>query len=87
VQRTGIYGGIRQVTWAADDGLIGHSSSPGYRWAWQAKAWSGGARAPMAVLYQSMVATASNPGIVIDGVHADEDDILAPDFGQWDLER
>jgi hypothetical protein len=87
VQRTGIYGGVRQVTWAADGGLIGHSSSPGHRWAWQTKAWSGGARAPMAVLYQSMVATASNPGIVIDGVNVDEDDILAPDFGQWDLER
>jgi hypothetical protein len=87
VQRTGIYGGVRQVTWAGDDGLIGHSSSVGHRWAWQTKAWSGGARAPMAVLYQSTVVTASNPGTVIDGIHVDEDDILAPDFGQWDLER
>lgn len=87
VQRTGIYGGVRQVTWAADDGLVGHSSSAGHRWAWQTKAWSGGARAPMAVLYQSTVVTASNPGTVIDGIHVDEDDILAPDFGQWDLAR
>jgi hypothetical protein len=87
VQRTGIYGGVRQVTWATNDGLIGHSSSPGRRWAWQTKAWSGGARAPMAVLYQSRVVTASNPGTVIDGIHVDEDDILALDFGQWDLGR
>jgi Domain of unknown function (DUF1906) len=87
VQRTGIYGGVRQVTWAADDGVIGHSSSAGHCWAWQTRAWSGGARAPMAVLYQSTVVTASDPGTVIDGIHVDEDDILAPDFGQWDLER
>lgn len=87
VPRTGIYGGARQVTWAANDGVIGHSTTPGYQWAWQTKAWSGGARAPMAVLFQATVVTASDPGTMIGDIHVDEDDILAPDFGQWDLAR
>jgi len=87
VQRTGIYGGARQVTWAADDGVIGRSTTPGHRWAWQTRAWSGGARAPMAVLYQATVVTASDPGTMIGDIHVDEDDILAADYGQWDLAR
>lgn len=87
VQRTGVYGGARQVTWAADDGVIGRSTTPGYRWAWQTRAWSGGARAPMAVLYQATVVTASDPGTMIGDFHVDEDDILAADYGQWDLAR
>ncbi|MGB8406214.1 MAG: DUF1906 domain-containing protein [Mycobacterium sp.] len=87
VQRTGIYGGARQVTWAADDGVIGQSTSPGYRWAWQTKAWSGGQRAPIAVLFQSTVVTAQDPGTMIGDIHVDEDNILAADFGQWDLAR
>ncbi|MUL64991.1 twin-arginine translocation pathway signal [Mycobacterium sp. CBMA 234] len=87
VARTGIYGGARQVTWASDDDVIGHSTTPGRRWAWQTRAWSGGARAPMAVLYQSTVVTASDPGSMIGDIHVDEDDILAADYGQWDLPR
>jgi hypothetical protein len=87
VQRTGIYGGARQVTWAVDDGVIGRSTTPGHRWAWQTRAWSGGARAPMAVLYQATVVTASDPGTMIADYHVDEDDILAADYGQWDLGR
>lgn len=87
VARTGIYGGARQLSWATDDGDIGASSTPGYRWAWQTKAWSGGQRAPMAVLYQATVVTASDPGTMIGDIHVDEDDILAADFGQWDLPR
>lgn len=87
VARTGVYGGARQVTWAADDGVIGRSTTPGYRWAWQTRAWSGGARAPMAVLYQATVVTASDPGTMIGDFHVDEDDILAADYGQWDLPR
>ena len=67
--------------------MIGHSSSPGYRWAWQARAWSGGDREPSAVLFQSVVFTASSPGALIGGIHVDEDDVLAADFGQWDLSR
>ncbi|MCW1958867.1 MAG: DUF1906 domain-containing protein, partial [Mycobacterium sp.] len=42
VQRTGIYGGIRPCQWAAADGVIGNSSTPGRKWSWQTKAWSGG---------------------------------------------
>lgn len=43
-----------------------------------------GEREPAAVLFQSEVVTASDPGVLIDGVHVDVDDVLAPDFGQWD---
>ncbi len=41
VQRTGVYGGIDVCQWAAADGVIGSSSTPGHRWAWQTRAWSG----------------------------------------------
>lgn len=87
IERTGIYGGARQCGWAIGDGVVGHSTTPGYRWAWQTKAWSGGVREPAAVLFQREVVTASDPGAVIDGVSVDVDDVLAPDFGQWDLAR
>jgi hypothetical protein len=39
------------------------------------------------VLYQSVIVTASDPGISLGDTHVDEDDILAADFGQWDLAR
>lgn len=87
VSRTGIYGGRRQCGWAIADGVIGSSSSPGHRWAWQTKAWSQGEREPAAVLFQREVVTASDPGFVIDAIHVDVDDVLAADFGQWDLAR
>jgi hypothetical protein len=87
VARTGIYGGARQLTWAIADDVIGHSTSPGYRWAWQTKAWSRGVREPAAVLFQREVVTASDPGFVIDRVSVDVDDVLAADFGQWGLAR
>ena len=87
VGRTGIYGHARACGWAADDGLIGHSSTAGHRWAWQTSAWSHGAREPRAVLYQSAVNTAANPGPLVGGIHVDVDDVLAADFGQWDLAR
>jgi len=87
VERTGIYGGNRECAWAIGDGVIGRSTTPGYRWAWQTKAWSHGEREPAAVLYQAEVVTASDPGALIDGVHVDVDDVLAADFGQWDLGR
>jgi hypothetical protein len=87
VARTGIYGGRDQCGWAIADGVVGQSSSPGFRWAWQTRAWSAGQREPAAVLFQREVVTATDPGVVIDGVHVDVDDVLAPDFGQWDLAR
>jgi hypothetical protein len=87
VERTGIYGHANACAWAAGDGVIGHSSTPGYRWAWQTRAWSRGKQEPTAVLYQSAVFTASDPAVVIGGVHVDADDVLAADFGQWDLAR
>lgn len=87
VARTGIYGGRDQCGWAIADGVVGQSSSPGFRWAWQTRAWSAGQREPAAVLFQREVVTATDPGAVIDGVHVDVDDVLAPDFGQWDLAR
>jgi hypothetical protein len=85
--RTGIYGHNRACAWASDDGVIGHSTTSGYRWAWQTKAWSRGEREPAAVLYQSEVVTATDPGVVIDDVHVDVDEVLAADFGQWGLVR
>ena len=87
VQRTGVYGGSRVCGWAVGDGVIGNSSSVGHRWAWQTKAWSRGEREATAVLYQSVVVTASDPGVLLGDVHVDEDDVLAADFGQWDLAR
>ena len=38
-------------------------------------------------LYLAEVVTASDPGAMIDGVHVDVDEVLAADFGQWDLGR
>lgn len=87
VSRTGIYGGARQLGWAIGDGVVGHSTSAGHRWAWQTRAWSGGAREQAAVLFQREIVTATDPGFVIDDVHIDVDDVLAADFGQWDLAR
>jgi len=87
VQRTGVYGGINVCQWAAADGVIGNSSTPGHRWAWQTRAWSRGERVPAAVLYQSVIFAGSDPGAVCYGTHVDEDQVLAPDFGQWDLAR
>ncbi|MCB0938160.1 MAG: DUF1906 domain-containing protein [Mycobacterium sp.] len=85
VQRTGIYGGIKPCQWAADDGVIGNSSTPGRRWIWQTRSWSGGKIHPAAVLYQRVVSTASNPGPVVGGIEVDVNDVLAPDVGQWNL--
>lgn len=85
VQRTGVYGGIDVCRWAAADGVIGTSRTPGHRWAWQTKAWSHGQIEPTAVLYQRVVSTASNPGPVVGGLEVDVNDVLAEDCGQWNL--
>ena len=85
VQRTGVYGGIDVCQWAAADGVIGNSRTPGHRWAWQTKAWSHGKIDPAAVLYQRVVSTASSPGPKVGGFEVDVNDVLAEDFGQWNL--
>jgi hypothetical protein len=87
VQRTGIYGHAKACGWAIADGVIGYSTTPGYRWAWQTRAWSHGEREPAAVLYQRVVVGGSEPGFALGGTHVDVDDVLAADFGQWDLDR
>lgn len=87
VHRTGIYGGVRPCGWAIADDVVGHSTSAGYRWVWQTRAWSGGEREPAAVLFQREIVTASDPGLEIGGTHVDVNDVLAPDFGQWGLAR
>ncbi|WP_235892368.1 DUF1906 domain-containing protein [Mycolicibacterium hodleri] len=87
VGRTGIYGHARACAWAGGDNVIGDSSTPARRWAWQTRAWSRGEREPTAVLYQTSIFTASDPAVVLSGTHVDTDDILAADFGQWDLDR
>jgi hypothetical protein len=87
VDRTGIYGSRRTCGWAIRDGVIGSSTTPGHRWAWQTIAWSHGEREPAAVLYQRVVVSGSDPGALIGDFHVDVDDVLAADFGQWDLVR
>lgn len=87
VERTGIYGHFQACGWAIRDGVIGHSSTAGFRWAWQTKSWSHGQREPAAVLYQDVVNSPSNPGPLLGGINVDEDEVLATDFGQWDLNR
>lgn len=84
-QRTGVYGGIKACQWAAADGVIGRSRSPGHVWAWQTKSWSGGQIYPAAVLHQRIVATASNPGPVVGGIEVDVNDVMAQDCGQWNF--
>jgi hypothetical protein len=87
VNRTGIYGSANVCGWAIRDGVIGRSSTAGHAWAWQTRAWSSGAREPAAVLYQYVIVTDSDPGVLLGGTHVDVDEVLAADFGQWDLER
>ncbi len=87
VGRTGIYGHAHACGWAIRDGVIGNSTSAGHRWAWQTKSWSHGARESAAVLYQAVVNSPSNPSPLLGGINVDIDDVLAPDFGQWDLAR
>ncbi|RWA18715.1 twin-arginine translocation pathway signal [Mycolicibacterium elephantis DSM 44368] len=85
VQRTGIYGGIKACQWAAADGVIGKSRTPGRVWAWQTRSWSNGQVFPGAVLYQRIIDTASNPGPVVGGIRVDVNDVLAQDCGQWNF--
>lgn len=87
VGRTGIYGHYNACGWAIRDGVIGNSTSAGHRWAWQTKSWSHGQREPMAVLYQEIVNSLSNPGPLLGGINVDVDEVLADDYGQWDLNR
>jgi hypothetical protein len=87
VGRTGIYGHSRACGWASRDGVIGSSTTPGFKWAWQTRSWSHGERAPMAVLYQTVVNSPSSPGVPLGGINVDVDDVLAPDYGQWDFAR
>jgi hypothetical protein len=86
-QRTGIYGHAQACRWAINDGVIGRSSTAGHLWAWQTRTWSHGEREPAAVLYQEVVNSASNPGPLLGGIHIDVDEVLAIDYGQWDLNR
>jgi len=85
--RTGIYGHFQACQWATNDGVIGHSTTAGHQWAWQTKSWSHGQRESTAVLYQEVVNTPSNPGPLLGGINIDVDEVLAADFGQWDLGR
>lgn len=87
VARTGVYGHSRVCAWAIEDGVLGRSSTEGHWWAWQTKAWSAGERDPRAVLYQAVVVSGSDPGVPMGGTHVDVNDVLAADFGQWDLDR
>jgi hypothetical protein len=87
VNRTGMYGHANACAWAIQDGVIGPSTSPGHAWAWQTRAWSDGVREPAAVLYQDVIVTPTDPGVILGGTSVDVDLVLAPDFGQWSLPR
>ena len=87
VDRTGVYGHSGVCAWAIGDGVIGTSTTAGHWWAWQTRAWSDGEREPRAVLFQSVVVSGSEPGVAMGGTHVDVDEVLAADFGQWDLGR
>ncbi|MDD4868288.1 MAG: DUF1906 domain-containing protein [Mycobacterium sp.] len=87
VHRTGVYGSCQVCRWAIRDDVVGNSSTAGHRWVWQTKAWSHGQREPMAVLYQAVVNSPSNPSPLLGGINVDIDDVLAPDYGQWDFSR
>ena len=39
------------------------------------------------MLYQEVVNTPSSPGPLLGGINVDIDEVLAADFGQWDLAR
>ena len=82
VGRSGIYGSYQVCGWAIKDGVIGNSTTPGHKWAWQTIGWSHGQREAAAVLYQRVL-----EGPVLNGIKVDVDDILAADYGQWDLTR
>lgn len=86
-QWTGIYGHSRVCAWAIEDDVVGHSTTPGKRWCWQTRAWSGDEIEPAAVLYQRVIDTPSNPGPVVGGIRCDVNDILAADWGQWQHDR
>ncbi|MCV7028325.1 DUF1906 domain-containing protein [Mycobacterium sherrisii] len=87
IARTGIYGHYNACGWAIRDGVIGNSTSAGHRWAWQTRSWSQGRRESRAVLYQEIVNSPSNPGPLLGGINVDVDEVLADDYGQWDLNR
>ncbi len=82
---TGIYGSSRVCAWAIEDDVIGGRN--GKRWAWQTRSWSGGEREPAATLFQRIIDTAKEPGPKIEGITVDVNDVLAEDFGQWDINR
>ncbi|BBY37190.1 hypothetical protein MMAN_13240 [Mycobacterium mantenii] len=87
VGRTGIYGDAQVCGWAIRDGVIGPSTSAGHQWVWQTRSWSHGDREPAAVLFQTIVNSPGNPGPLLGGINVDVDEVLAADFGQWDLNR
>lgn len=69
--RVGVYGGRN---------VIDAAYQAGYRWLWQAYAWSDVANrgwSPVAQIRQRLAT------IDINGVQCDVDDAVVPDFGQW----
>ena len=87
VDRTGIYGHSRVCAWAIEDGVVGRSTTRDRLWGVADEERGHGEREPAAVLYQDVIDTPSHPGPLVDGVRVDENQVLADDFGQWDLVR
>lgn len=72
LRRTGLYGGLRPITYAFDEGLITYG--------WQTYAWSGGKWDSRAQARQVL------NGQRVAGVTVDLDTVVADDFGQWEAE-
>lgn len=66
--RVGVYGGLAVISGAAN---------AGYRWLWQAAAWSHGQWHPKATLHQPIQET------TINGAQCDVDVAMTSDWGQW----
>ncbi len=87
VERTGVYGSAGSMRMGDRRQRHRQLDDTGVPVGLQTRAWSNGEREPAAVLYQRVIVTPSDPGISLGESHVDEDDILAADYGQWDLAR
>lgn len=87
-QWVGVYGGLRPMYWAEEDGLVGDNGQ-GKLWLWQTKAWStvNGVRTwhPKTVLRQELVVPPDSAFVA--GIPVDVNTTWANDFGQWSLDR
>lgn len=75
VDKTGIYGHSRALSWAEEDQVA--------YFFWQTRAWSNEAKHPFCDLYQDIIDTPSEPGPRIDGIACDINDLYSTVWGQY----